>query len=89
MSDKRKTKSFLLSLITLLEFVLFLVIIEIVLFDDVQFDGVESDDLQIGSALFARDHIALIRVRVNVDICIAFGTCSGRHYFSLQSSDEC
>jgi hypothetical protein len=70
----------------LLKFVFFVVVIQFVVFNDVEFDRVEADDFEFRTALFARDRIALIGVRINVHIRIAFGACSGWHFVSTSSA---
>jgi hypothetical protein len=71
----------------LLEFFLVIfVVIELVFFDDVEFDGVEADDFEFRTALFAGDRISLVGVRINVNVCVAFGTCSGWHFVSTSSA---
>jgi hypothetical protein len=70
------------SLVTALKIVFFVVVVQIGFFDDVQLDRIESDDFQFSPALFARDYIAFVRVRINVDIRFAFRACSGRHLIS-------
>jgi hypothetical protein len=90
----RKTCWFFLSPITyhpspFLEIIFFVIVVsQIVFFDDVQLDGVESDDLELSPALFARDDIVLFRVRINVDIRFAFRACSGRHFISPLYVDD-
>jgi len=49
-------------------------------FDDVEFDGIEADNFQLHSALFAIDNLAFIRFDVDMDIAFTFGTRSGRHF---------
>ena len=66
-----------------LELILVFVLV-VIFFNDIQFDRVESDELQIGSAFLARKDIALICVRIDVDIRVAFGACSGWHFLYLQ-----
>jgi len=65
------------------EFV-FVFVLVVIFFNNIEFDGIEADDLQIGSALFTRENIALVRVGIDMDIGIALGTCSGRHLPYLQ-----
>ncbi len=64
----------------LLELFVFIILVEVFFFDDVQFDGIESNYFQLSSTLFARNCVALVRVRINMDIGIAIGACSGRHF---------
>lgn len=62
------------------------VILVEVFFGDVEFDGIESDDLQLGSALVAGDRVAFVGVEVNVDFGFAVRTGSYRHSSFLQFS---
>jgi len=66
-------------------FVFIQIIVKVIFFNDVQLDGIESDDFQVCPAFFTRDYVALVRVGIDMDIHIAFGACSGRH-FSFSSS---
>jgi hypothetical protein len=65
-------------------FVIIIVIVERFLFDDVQFYGIKAHDFQLDSTLFTFNHLPLIRIGIDVDIGITFGTRSGRHFFYLQ-----
>jgi hypothetical protein len=85
--DRKEKEHFLLSPITyhlspLSEFVFIIVFVEVILFDNIQFDRIESDDFQLSSAILARDDVAFVRVRIDVDVRIAFRACSGRHFIS-------
>jgi hypothetical protein len=62
-----------------LELVVVVVIVVEILINNIEFDGIEADDLQTSSALFTCDLITFVRVRIDMHIGIAFGTCSGGH----------
>src|SRR3954447_587048 len=51
-----------------------------VLFDDIEFDRIQSDDLQIGPALLARNRIALVSICIDMDVSVALRACSGWHF---------
>jgi len=69
-----------------LEVLFVFVIIQLVIFDDVEFYRIESDDFKFRSALLARYRVALIGVRIDMHIGIAFGACSGWHFVSTSSA---
>jgi len=63
----------------------FFVFVFVVIFlDNIQFDRVKTYDLQISSAFFARYNVALVCIRIDMNVSIAFGTGSGRHFLYLQ-----
>jgi len=66
--------------------IVFLVVVQFFVFDDVEFDRVESDDFEFRPALFTRDPVTLIGVRIDVYIGIAFGACSSWHFLSTSST---
>src|SRR5947209_5971471 len=70
------------------EFVLVVEVVFVVqvFLGDVQLDGVESDDLQLRPALVARDGVAFVGVKVNVDFGFAVRARSYRHSSFLQVS---
>ena len=67
-------------------FLIIFVVVEFVFFDDVEFDWIESDDFEFRTALFAGDSISLVGVRINVNVGVAFGACSGWHFVSTSSA---
>jgi hypothetical protein len=56
------------------------IVVQSFFFDDVEFDGIEADNFQMHSALFAIDKLAFICFDVDMDIAFTFGTRSGRHF---------
>lgn len=61
-------------------FIIIIVVVKLVFFNDVEFNWIESDQFQISPALFARDDVTLVRVRINMDIRITFGARSCGHF---------
>jgi len=61
------------------------IIIEVVLFHDVQLDGIQADDFQLDSALFAVHYLAFVRVGIDMHIGFAFWARSSRHLIYLQN----
>ena len=61
------------------------VFVVIIFLDDVQFNRIEAHDLQLNSTLFAFDHLAFVRVSIDMDFGFAFRTRSGRHLVYLQT----
>jgi len=92
MSDEFEARSTLIThysllLIThylFLVFVLVFVLVVSFLFHDIKLDGIESHNLKLGSALFTINHLAFVRVSIDMNIGIAFWARSGRHFFHLQ-----
>lgn len=64
-------------------FVFVFVLVDTLLFNDVQLDGIETYDFEFRSTLFTRHNFALVRVQINVDISITFRASSGRHCLFL------
>jgi len=73
----------LLTAYCLLEFIFIVIIIEF-LFHGIQLDGIESDDLEGDSTLVTIHQFAFVCVDINMNIGIAFGTGSSRHFSYLQ-----
>ncbi len=69
----------------LLHFFLFVLIL-VIIFDDIQFNGIESDDLEFGRTLAAHDGVPLIGVRVNVDFSFTLRACSDWHFVFTSSA---
>jgi hypothetical protein len=69
-------------LLTVLSEFVFVVIIVQVFFDNVQFYRIESDNFKLDTAFLTGNTFAFIYVGVHVDIGIALGTCSSRHFFT-------
>jgi hypothetical protein len=63
---------------------IFVIIVVVIFLDNIQFHGVKAYDFQAGSAFFARYSIALVGVCIDMNVSIAFGTGSGRHFLYLQ-----
>jgi hypothetical protein len=63
---------------------IFVIVIERLFLNQVQLHWVQTDDLELNSTLFAIHRLAFIYFEIDVDICIAFGTRSGRHFLNLQ-----
>jgi hypothetical protein len=57
-------------------FVLLVVVFVIVFLDDVKLDWVKPDNLQLRGAVVASDHVALVGVRVHVNVGFAFRASS-------------
>jgi hypothetical protein len=66
------------------ELIFVIVIVERVLLDEIQFDGIQANNFQLDSTLFAIDYFALIHVGINVNVGITFWAGSGRHFCYLQ-----
>jgi hypothetical protein len=63
--------------------IVIIIVIEGVLFDEIQLDGIEPDDLECYSALFTIHGFAFVRVHINMNIGVAFRTRSSRHFSYL------
>ena len=48
--------------------------------NNIKLDRIETYYFQISSTLFTRDNFALVGIHINMDIGIAFGASSGRHF---------
>ncbi len=68
------------------ELVFILVIVQILFFDHVELYRIQPDYFQIRTAFLTRNEFAFICVRIYVDIRIALGTCSNRHFITLRKN---
>jgi hypothetical protein len=64
--------------------IVIVVIVELLFLDDIEFDGIQANNLQLDSTLFAINHFALVHVNLHVNVGIAFWARSGRHFGYLQ-----
>jgi hypothetical protein len=64
--------------------ILVIVVVEFFFFDDIQLDRIEANNFQLNSALITINYLAFVRVEINMNIGVAFRTCSGRHCCYLQ-----
>lgn len=65
------------------EIILIVVIVKRFFLDEVQFYRIEADEFQVYSTLFTINYVAFVRIKIHVDVGIAFRTGSGRHFFYL------
>jgi len=64
--------------------IVIVVIVERLFLDDIEFDGIQANNLQLDTTLFAINYFALVHVSLHVNIGIAFWARSGRHFCYLQ-----
>src|SRR4029450_11024822 len=65
-----------------LEFVVLIIVVQVVFFDDIQLYWIESHHLELDTAFLTGNAFAFISVRIHMDIRITLGTCSSRHFFT-------
>ncbi len=65
-------------------FIVIVVIVELLFFDDIEFNGIQANNLQLDTTLFAINHFAFVHVGLHVNIGVAFWARSGRHVCYLQ-----
>jgi hypothetical protein len=64
------------------EFVVVLVIVQVLFFYEVQLHRIEADHLKLNTAFLTGNALAFVGIRVHVDISITLGTCSSRHFIT-------
>jgi hypothetical protein len=65
-------------------FIVIVVIVELLFLDEIEFDGIQANNLQLDTTLFAINHFALVHVSLHVNVGVAFWARSGRHFCYLQ-----
>jgi len=64
------------------EFVVLIIVVQVIFFHDIQLYRIESDHLELDTAFLTGNAFAFIRVRIHMDIRITLRTCSSRHFFT-------